>query len=65
MEVFMTKEELWSAADIIVAAKQRYKELERYGYDWESFYNAFLEGSFFILGKTLDKEVECLHKTKH
>jgi hypothetical protein len=37
-------------SDIIIeSAKKRFKELERYDYDWGSFYNGFLEGAIMAI----------------
>ena len=46
-----------TSQEIINKVKERYKELEHRGYDWNSFYNGFLEGfSFCFLegDETLD-----------
>jgi hypothetical protein len=47
---------------IINKAKERYKDLERKGYEWISFYNGFLEGFRSGYFKQRSNKIEALEK---
>lgn len=40
-----------NSTEMIGRVEERFKELERYGFDWRSFYNGWLEGRADLMRK--------------
>jgi hypothetical protein len=48
----------WNSAKMIGNVKERFKQLERKGWDWSSFYNGWLEGRARMYAELSVQETE-------